>query len=183
MSRVSYLGELPGRNKLGEEIFIWLSVSGYESTNWMAVEEENRTRHSLQGSPPTVSCFRLLSLLIKAILPRAHKDSIHRLGVSPHEISGEALTHTFGSVFCWSPTELARLFLLVPAHSSPLCLPYYKSRNTGASQREWNFLVFPLYKSILSGILLQKREVNTPRNAHFYYFQMITILCVRIKLQ
>lgn len=36
MSRVSYLGELPGRNKLGEEIFIWLSVSGYECppTEW-----------------------------------------------------------------------------------------------------------------------------------------------------
>lgn len=177
MSRVSYLCEQAGRNKLGEEIFIW-----YESTNWMAIEEENRTRHSLQGSPPTVSYFRPISPPNKPILLGAHKDSIHRSDVSPYDVSGEALTHTFGSVFYWSPTELTRLFLLVHAHSSPLYSPYYNSWNTGASQREWNFFVFPLYKSILSGILLQQKELNTPRNGHFYYFQIIAILCVRIKL-
>lgn len=133
---------------------------------------------AFQGSPPTISYFRPISPPNKAILLGTHKDSIHWSDVSPHDVSGEALTHTFGSVFYWSPTELTRLFLLVHAHSSPLYLPYYNSWNTGASQREWNFLVFHLYKSILSGILFTaKRSEHTQKWTFLLFLNYSHFMC------
>lgn len=164
-----------------KKIFIWFSE--YESINW--IEEEDRTRYSLHGSPPTASYFIPFPPLNKALLLGAPEESIHWSVVSPHDVSGEALKDTFRSrsVFYRSPTELTRIFFVSACiHLTMMFATPTVPKPPEMANRDWKAFVFPLCESFISGIMSQQREANIPRKGHLYSFQIVTMLCVRIKL-